>query len=508
MAEVKREEYVYDPPETIIEFHKSPARHRAIVGSVGSGKTSAGAWEVCHYLPYYLHKEYGIKETKWVVVRNVYRELVDTTQATVFYWFPWGEYKVQEGRYTLRYPDGIVVDLLFRACDRPEDVKKFKSLEVTGAWIDESIEVAEAVKLLLKGRAGRFPAWAEWCKSIKERYPKKFGKMSQEEISKWAEENPDKILTKFSIHTTNPPDIEHPLYHQFAWISPPPGPVPEGQVLEGHVGFWQKPMENSNNLVPGYYDDLRKDYADNPDWIDIYIDGKPGTIAKGRMVYANFKRKLHVAEKPLVWSGGHLFRGWDNSGNCPACVVVQIPTAGHIQVIKEYTTDKLNIAKFAYWVVTDCATSFPGAKFTDYGDPAGANKFSTRDGTFTSNAQIMREECGVSVLSSEQNLTARINAVDGALARIDGLLIDPGCTRLINGFLGGYCYKEIGNSGVYSDNPEKNRFSHIHDSLQYVLIKLSRSIGSGGVFQPKRETVAKVIPIFRRRNPRMRKAWR
>jgi hypothetical protein len=51
-------------------------------------------------------------------------------------------------------------------------------------------------------------------------------------------------------------------------------------------------------------------------------------------------------------------------------------------------------------------------------------------------------------------------------------LIDPSCTRLLNGFLGGYHYKEISNSGEFYDEPDKNRFSHIHDAFQYVMVRL------------------------------------
>jgi len=107
------------------------------------------------------------------------------------------------------------------------------------------------------------------------------------------------------------------------------------------------------------------------------------------------------------------------------------------------------------------------AEYVDWGDPAGANKFSKAGGGFTSNAELMSEACGIEVEPSEQNLTARIESVDQQLKRIDGILIDPSCIRLINGFLGGYCYPEIGSTGVYGDKPIKNRFSHPQDALQY-----------------------------------------
>jgi hypothetical protein len=455
MADDARAEEIreYDPLPTLRAFHEDPAQIRCIVGPVGSGKTTAATWEVCYYLPQFLFDQYKITKTRWVIVRNTYTELIDTTQKTVFDWFGWGRYEVQRKTLTLKYPEGFEVEIMFRSCDRPDDVKKFKSLEITGYWIDESIEVGDDVKMMLKNRIGRFPRQSP---------------------------------VRFGIETTNPPDIESSTYRDFAWTTPPPGPVPEGTPKPQHVGFWQPPRENEPHLRPHYYDDLLNDYSDNPDWADMYVMGKPGVLVRGKLIYNNFRRDLHVAKKPLVYAGGDLYRGWDNSGNCPACVVAQAPTAGQIQVLREFVTDKMGIVDFTRNVVATCNMDFPNATYQDWGDPAGANKFSKKEGGFTSNAQLMREAAGVNVISSDQNVTARIQAVDQALGRIDGLLIDPSCTRLINGFLGGYCYPEIGNTGEYSDKPEKNRFSHPHDALQYLLLKLTTSPTKVKSFTPRR----------------------
>jgi len=43
---------------------------------------------------------------------------------------------------------------------------------------------------------------------------------------------------------------------------------------------------------------------------------------------------------------------------------------------------------------------------------------------------------------------------------------------LIDGFSGGYRYAERGNTSTFTDKPEKNVYSHIHDALQYVAMRL------------------------------------
>lgn len=468
------EEIEYRPVPTIESFHLHPGQMRGIVGPVGSGKTTGATWDVCRYLPLHLAKNWGFKRSKWVIVRNTYDELIDTTQATVFEWFAWGNYKTQRKTYTLYHEEegGFEVEILFRSCDRIQDLKKFKSLEVTGYWIDESIEVAGDIKRILKTRIGRYPS----AKQAEKWYKRKFGPPPARfyELKKMPDGAIQKLFKtpRFGIETTNPPDVEHETYHEFNWQTDVPGPIPEQKPLKNHFGFWQPPRENEANLRAGYYDDLINDYQDHIDWLEMYVEGKPGVIVTGKLVYNNFKRGHHVALAKLLWSKIPLVRGWDNSGNIPACVVAGVPTPRQVHIFKEYNHDKMNIVQFTKYVVHQCNMDFPGAEWLDWGDPAGENEYSTKEGGWTSNAKLMRDE-GVNVQPSEQNPAARYNSVDDQLLVIDGMLIDPSCVRLINGFMGGYHYAEIGTgSGIYQDKPTKNRFSHTHDALQYVMVRL------------------------------------
>lgn len=375
---------------------------------------------------------------------QTYRELEDTTKRTILFWFDWGTEKKQDAIYILSYKD-YTVEILFRSCDRPGDVSKFKSLELTGYWIDESIEVPIDVKLMLKNRIGRFPP---------------------------------KCPERFGIETTNPPDIEDPTYYNFKWLTKIPGPMPEQKPLVDHYGFWQPPRENDANLRPRYYDDLIQDYQGNRDWIERYIMGKPGITVQGRVVYNNFSRERHVAKEPIEFSGRKLYAGWDNTGNCPACVVGYIPSPGIFHVLKEYHTERMGIVDFANYVLAYRNDMWPGVEWVDWCDPAGEARFSRSGGGLTSNADMMRD-LGIRVIGSEQNWDARKESVEFQLGRMVGdepaFLVDPGCTRLINGFIGGYCYPETAIAGVYSDRVEKNKYSHVHDALQYMMAGLLRN---------------------------------
>ena len=430
----------YEPDgNTLVRFHSSTTPIRYLCGPIGSGKSTAATWEVCYFIPTMLKELYGITKSRWAIVRNTYSELLDSTMKTVLEWFPWGHMYKQERRYELSY-NGMEIELFFRACDRPEDTKKFKSFEITGYWVEEASEVSYEIKKILKSRIGRFPPKKEW---------------------------PLREPLRFGIETSNPPDIESRDYEIFFG----------SKKLENHEGFWQKPGENLKNLRENYYEDLRRDYADDPDWIERYIEGKPGVRLVGKNVYNNFRFDFHVSKTPIQWLGDRytIYRGWDNTGNRPACVIGQIPIPGMLQIMRERWDDRSGIIDFAERVQAECNALYPNATYVDWGDPAGEAHFSKHNGGLTSNAQMMRD-IGINIMPSIQEFDVRRESVEILLRTIiqgePALQIDPSCTRLINGFLGGYGYKRLGNMDIFQKKPFKNSYSHVHDALQYLAARL------------------------------------
>ena len=55
-----------------------------------------------------------------------------------------------------------------------------------------------------------------------------------------------------------------------------------------------------------------------------------------------------------------------------------------------------------------------------------------------------------------------------------GFLLSPKCNTLRRGFNGGYKYERVQIVGEerYKDIPAKNKFSHPHDALQYLCVRL------------------------------------
>ena len=85
-------------------------------------------------------------------------------------------------------------------------------------------------------------------------------------------------------------------------------------------------------------------------------------------------------------------------------------------------------------------------------------------------------------------------------------LIDYRCRQLIKGFEGGYQYRRMQVSGErFTDKPEKNMFSHIHDALQYLMLGAGEGRSLLGNNKPLRSFNAKPeFDVFKRR-PKQRR---
>ncbi len=264
---------------------------------------------------------------------------------------------------------------------------------------------------------------------------------------------------------------------------PTNGPIPAIPPTPDHVGFWQEAGENEENLRPGYYDSVRRDYSEAPEVANVLVDGEPGDMPRGKPVYRNFDKHVHIAKVPLVWrkerdqrtgemKGVPLLVGWDFSGNFPAAVVVQKVAPMQYQALREFYNDRMQAIDFGKWVLSEMSSAYPGYEGVHYADPASWARYSSESGGFTSNAQMVMEYCGIEMTPSRNELDLRISAVDQLLLWRNGLLIDQQCYMLCNGFTAGYVREQNPRLGEkdYKENPLKNNFSHVHDAFQYSVV--------------------------------------
>ena len=154
--------FKYKPDgQTLKEFMKSDDFFRGLRGPVGSGKSVSCCIEIFRRSLLQQKNPQGVRKSRWAVIRNTNPQLRTTTIKTWLDWFPedtWGNF-AWSVPYTHRIlKNDLDIEVIFLALDRPEDVKKLLSLELTGVWINEAREIPKSIIDACTMRVGRYPS--------------------------------------------------------------------------------------------------------------------------------------------------------------------------------------------------------------------------------------------------------------------------------------------------------------------------------------------------------------
>lgn len=436
--------YDYEGCPTLASFARSDSFMRGIVGPFGSGKSSACVAEVAQRGRAQKPLHDGKRRSRFAIIRNTFPQLNDTTMKTFFDWMPpkhFGDYVAGEHTYYIRKWGniGIEIEVMFRALDTPESVKKLLSLDLTGAWINEAREVPWAVIEAVQGRVGRYPAQRD-------------GGPSWHGV--WMD--------------TNPPDVDSEFYKFFEEQLHDPK---FAQVFRQPSGL-APDAENLPNLPGGrgYYSNLVQGKSQN--WIDIYVHGKYGFTQTGKAVFPEFSDQVHIKEiEPMP--NLPVYRGFD-FGLTPACVLCQVLPDGRFLVFDELYSDNSGIDAFSDSVLRYTSQVFAKQpRYIDIGDPAGMQRSQTDEKTCF---QILHAK-DILIEPGIQSLAMRLESVRKPLTTmVNGMpqfILHPRCTRLRKAFLGLYRYRKMKVQGDrFTDQPDKNEASHIMDALQYVCTRI------------------------------------
>ena len=133
---------------------------RGIRGPVGSGKSVGCCVEVFRRA-LNRRKVQTVLESQMGYYSNTNPQLRTTTLKTWLDWFPeadWGKVHMVCSLYSPYQKGDIDLEVIFLALDRPEDVKKLLSLELTGIWINEAREIPKSIIDACTMRVGRYPS--------------------------------------------------------------------------------------------------------------------------------------------------------------------------------------------------------------------------------------------------------------------------------------------------------------------------------------------------------------
>lgn len=434
------------------------------MGPVRSGKSTSCCNEIFRLATNQFVQADGIRRSRALIIRNTYRELEDTTLRTWLDWFPEGYFgKFNRNRmvHELKFRD-VELEVLFRALDRPADIAKLLSMEVSWAWVNEARELPFGVIQTVGDRVGQYPA-------------KKDGG----------------CYFPCVLMDTNPPDDDHWWYalaekdeevaaalgisldqvrDQWSFFKQP------GALLEVDGKFVPNPdAENIKHLNEGHDYYLKRVPGRQKAYIRVYYCARYGFVIEGKPVHPDYYDEVHCAKEEIAFVPHYVLYAGLDFGLTPAATFGQRYPNGRWVGIDELVTEDMGAERFAKELVRKLnAPPYNQAKeIKIFGDPAGDDRVQTDEQTVY---EILAAN-GVNAEPVHTNDTTIRRESLGRLLRsmVDGkpaITISPKMRITRKGLAGGFAYKRVQVSGTerYHDKPDKNRYSHPVESFEYLLV--------------------------------------
>ena len=450
------------------------------MGPVGSGKSTMMISELIMMALLQKPDKYGNRSSKWVIVRETYPQLRNTVFESFKLWLKPNDRTVRytEGapmriRWTDKLGDGtkLNVEFIFMAVSKPSDYENLKSLELTGAFVNECGAMPFDTITTVLSRLGRYPAPVDAVDPL------------------------DPITRVSLLLDTNPPEEDGWFAERMA--NPPKNwelwaqPAAVLQDPEAEYGYRLNPEgENFDYIGVGpksYY--LDKVSAMTPEQIKVLFEGKFGVTMDGKAVYRRqWSDDYHVAKVALsAIAGEPIYLGWDWGKGGEACVIGQKLPTGQLRVLHEISMDNIGLHDFAKNFVKPLLEKYyprDKFKFISVGDPAGVGTSGQAKDGLNYFDILNNSKTGVfhgwfeTVPAPSNHVELRLNAVRYFLTEKTPtgaplFQLNRECSVVRKGFNSAYCYerKQVAGREQYKDVPSKNDASHPHDALQYLCLK-------------------------------------
>lgn len=445
----------YTAPPTCARFMKSESFGRLIAGPVGSGKTTACLFELfrraCEQQP----APDGLRYTRFAIVRQTLKQLKDTVLKDITGWLQGiAQYKVSDNTVYISVGD-VRSEWLLIPLDDPEDQRRLLSMQLTGGWLSEAIEMDVAIISPLAGRCGRYPSAAQggctWMGLIAD---------------------------------TNMPSEGSP-WHRFMELDTPPDwdifIQPSGMSDDAENLEWltqtpetlKLPVDSEARRAQGrkYYERFVR--SNSADWCKRYVYAEYGDDPSGTAVFReSFSQRFHVVDYLEPVSTYPLVVGLD-FGRDPCAVICQPDHKGRLLVLEEIIAEDIGLELQLQRAIRPALMQeqYLGKAVVIVGDPAGRQRSTLYEET---SFDVVKRHGFRAYPAPTNDIAKRISAVEAwLLGQRDGgpaVLIDgERCPTLVRALNGGYRFAKT-RQGVRKALPDKNEYSHVMDAFQYACV--------------------------------------
>ena len=452
----------YDAPPTCAAFMKSEAFGRLVAGPVGSGKTTACVIELLRRAIQQSPGEDGFRYTRFAIVRQTLKQLKDTVLKDCDTWLKGiGEWKVSDNTYYVRFGD-VRSEWIFIPLEDSTDQARLLSMQLTGAWLSECIEMNYDVLAPISGRLGRYPSGPKGV-------PAWYGMIAD---------------TNFPTEMTPWHQLmEHPPAN-FQIFKQPSGLAPDAENLNWLLQTAASralPINHPDRVAQGrkYYQNFVDMYGIDSDWVRRYVKAEYGDDPSGSAVFKEtFKSNFHLVDDTLPIPGYPLLIGQDFGRN-PWSLICQIDHMGRLLIHEEVAGTNVGLEKHVreHLYPRLWSDRYVGMRMCVIGDPSGVAK-----------GNVAEESCfdalgrmGLPWYPAPTNdIEPRLRAVEQMLLRQSNggpalMISKQRCPWLSRALAGGYRFTKTKQGGLRAI-PEKNDkegFSHVADCLQYVCLAAS-----------------------------------
>ncbi len=456
--------FEFNAPPTLAAFMKSEAFGRVAMGPVGSGKTTACIIELLRRSVGQTPAADGNRYTRFAVVRQTLKQLKDTILKDCESWLGGlGIWKVSEGTFHLNFDD-VKSEWVFIPLENSEDQARLLSMQLSGAWLSECIEMDISVLGPVSGRCGRYPSGVRgtptWHGIVADtNFPT--------EMTPWhtfveAPPNDWQIFKQPSGMSLEAENLDYLLQNEITVKLPPGHPVRRAQGRK-------------------YYERFVETFGADSDWVKRYVFAQYGDDPSGMAVFKNtFRSDFHIMdETDKKWPGlipGYPLLVGQDFGRNPWSLICQPDHMGRLIVHEEVAATNVGLEKHVNQSLKPrlLSNKYIQFKVAMVGDPSGVAKGS-----------IAEESCfdalkrfGLPAFPAPTNdIEPRLRAVENLLGRQTNggpslIISRQGCPWLCRAMAGGYRFTKT-KQGALRVVPEKNDkegFSHVADDLQYVAL--------------------------------------